>query len=143
MGNSKKALNFDLRTQNLKRFYPGSNYLNAYDEIKHFLCSEGFTHRQWSGYASERAMSNYEITMLTKKLLCTFPWLSKCVSRFDVTDIGRQYDLTYLFKDCPDVCKEQMYKKQESQFKSMTESEQHETPEYECDYYDELEPDFE
>ena len=28
----------------------------------------------------------------------TFPWLSKCVTKFDVTDIGEQHDLMYIFQ---------------------------------------------
>lgn len=28
----------------------------------------------------------------------TFPWLRKCVKKFDVTDIGEQHDLIYIFQ---------------------------------------------
>lgn len=28
----------------------------------------------------------------------TFPWLRKCVKKFDVTDVGEQHDLMYIFQ---------------------------------------------
>ena len=28
-----------------------------------------------------------------------FPWLKKCVNHFDVTDIGRQHDLTHIIRN--------------------------------------------
>lgn len=92
----KKAINFDLDTKALKKYYPGKNYRHAYTDIKKFMESEGFLHRQWSGYNSKEKLSMQDIQMITKKLSKTFPWLKKCVNRFDVTDIGEQHDLTHL-----------------------------------------------
>lgn len=98
-----KALNFDLDTKALERYYPSSSYRQAYRDIRHFLQSNGFEHRQWSGYRSEQAMSDAEITLLITRLNTRFPWLSKCVNRFDVTNIGKNYDLSPLFTDISDV----------------------------------------
>ena len=47
-----KALNFDLDTENLKRYYPSSDYHKAYFDIKQFMIQNGFEHRQGSGYVS-------------------------------------------------------------------------------------------
>lgn len=93
-----KALNFDLDTNSLKRYYPNSNYRQAYRDIKKFLIQNGFEHRQWSGYKSIEPLSDYYIIHLTSKIKKTFPWLSKCVNRFDVTDIGKQYDMAKIIK---------------------------------------------
>lgn len=91
-----KAINFDLDTKALKVYYPGKSYRQAYKDIKKFMLNNGFSHRQWSGYTSNEKMSDSDIQRLAKKLAKTFPWLKKCVNRFDVTDIGEQHDLTYL-----------------------------------------------
>lgn len=93
---TRKALNFDLNTADLKKYYPGKSYRNAYKDIKKFLCNHGFVHRQWSGYLSVENMSDYEIKKTIHIMTKSFPWLKKCVSRFDVTDIGKQHDLTNL-----------------------------------------------
>lgn len=93
---TKKALNFDLDTADLKKYYPHKNYRSAYKDIKNYLCSHGFTHRQWSGYVSVDKMSDYEIKKTVQTMTKAFPWLKKCVNRFDVTDIGEQHDLTHL-----------------------------------------------
>lgn len=89
---NKKAIYFDLRTKDLKKYYPSKHYRKAYRDIKHFLLKNGFIHRQWSGYVSKQPMYDTDIDELTIKLSITFPWLKQCVRRFDVTNIGRSYD---------------------------------------------------
>lgn len=98
-----KALNFDLNTNALKRHYPSPHYRQAYRDISRFLQANGVEHRQWSGYRSMQAMSDAEITLLVTRLNARFPWLSKCINRFDVTNIGRNYDLSALFTDASRV----------------------------------------
>lgn len=92
-----KALNLDLDTNALKQHYPTTHFRQAYRDIHRFLEANGFEHRQWSGYRSVRAMSDAEITLTITRLNEQFPWLSQCVNRFDVTNIGRNYDLSALF----------------------------------------------
>lgn len=96
MNNTRKAINFDLSTKRLKEYYPGKSYRKAYKDIKSFLCNNGFTHRQWSGYVSDSKMSDYQVQKLTQRLVKEYSWLKKCVNKFDVTDIGEQHDLTHL-----------------------------------------------
>lgn len=98
----KKAFNFDLDTQMLKEIYPGKNYRDGYRDICKFLEINGFEHRQWSGYVSKTAMSNLQINKLVERLINAFPWLKECVNRFDVTDIGEQHDLMYIFEKQPE-----------------------------------------
>lgn len=92
----KRAINFDLDTKKLKKFYSNNllGYRKAYKDIKKFMESNGFEHRQWSGYISKENLSNYELAFIVAKLSNEFPWLKKCVNKFDVTNIAAQYDLT-------------------------------------------------
>ena len=93
-----KALNFDFMVSSLRDYYPGRDYRKAYLEIKQFLEQNGFEHRQWSGYISEKPLYPRNITALIVKMKSALPWLSECVRRFDVTNIGKQYDLTGIIK---------------------------------------------
>lgn len=93
----RKALNFDLDTKALKQYYPNKNYRQAYKDVKRFLLNNGFEHRQWSGYTSIKPMTDGTIRAKMLKLKKALPWISKCVNRFDVTDIGEQHDLTFVF----------------------------------------------
>lgn len=90
---SKKAFNFDLSIKNLKEFYPHKDCKQAYRDIKKFFKANGFKHRQWSGYTSEKPLSVSEVLIFAEKLWAEFPWLEKCATRFDVTNIGRTYDM--------------------------------------------------
>lgn len=97
-GKRRKAINFDLDTKMLKEVYCTTNkpleYLKAYKEIESFMKGNGFSHRQWSGYISDVTMSKAQVERFVEKLSKVFPWLSQCIKRFDVTDIGKQYDMT-------------------------------------------------
>ena len=90
-------INFDLDTKALKQYYCKTNspfeYLKAYKEIKSFLEDNGFSHRQWSGYISEEKLSNWKVNRIVYGMSKKFTWLSKCVRKFDVTDVGENYDL--------------------------------------------------
>lgn len=89
----RKAINFDLSTKALKKYYPSKHYRGAYRDIRRFMLNNGFKHRQWSGYVSTQSITNYEISKIIAEMNNDFPWLKKCVNRFDVTDIGKQYDM--------------------------------------------------
>lgn len=96
-GKMRKAINFDLDTKKLKEVYCTTNnpleYLKAYKEIKTFMKENGFSHRQLSGYSSDKPMSKTQVERFVEKLTDEFPWFAQCVSRFDVTNIGKQYDM--------------------------------------------------
>lgn len=94
MSLSRKAIHFDLSTNELKKYF--ANTAEAYNQIKKFMLENGFEHRQYSGYTSKEVMDDFGIELLTKRLSRNFSWLSACVQHFDVTDIGEQYDLTHL-----------------------------------------------
>ena len=94
-----KAINFDLITKELAKYYPNKNPRQAYRDIKAFLVRHGFEHRQWSGYRSVQRMSNVELMDIVKALNERFPWLKQCVGKFDATNISKGYDLIKVFED--------------------------------------------
>lgn len=89
--NSKRAINFDLSTVELKKLF-GST-AEAYNQIKTFMLANGFEHRQYSGYVSKESLSDNKVFSLIKKLSQTLPWLSRCVKEFDVTNITAQFSM--------------------------------------------------
>ena len=98
-----KALNFDLDTHQLKAHYPGANYRQAYDDLRRFFKRHQFSHRQGSGYTSDTKLSTADIYDLMDELARKFPWSGACVNKIDVTNIGRQHDLTELLNLTDDI----------------------------------------
>ncbi|MFQ6791644.1 MAG: hypothetical protein ACLRT4_02545 [Thomasclavelia sp.] len=60
-GKSRKAINFDLNDNLLKRNYPSKSYRNAWRDIKGYLVKNGFNHRQYSGYVSQDCIEMSEV----------------------------------------------------------------------------------
>jgi virulence-associated protein VapD len=96
-----RAINFDLNTRLLKKYYPSQSiwgYKNAYKDIKNFLQENGFKHRQWSGYISNEPLTDYQIADVISRLSLRFSWLSKCVNQFDVTNISGMHSMIDIIK---------------------------------------------
>ena len=89
-----KAINFDLDTNKLKKYYP--RYQQAYSDLLGFFKANGFLHRQGSGYVSKEKMTSADIIDLIDAFQKKFVWSGTCVKKIDVTNVGAQYDLTYL-----------------------------------------------
>jgi len=89
----RKAINFDLDTNKLKKYYPGQNYIDAYKDLKKFFEYYDFEHRQYSGYVSKVSMKESDIDSIILNLGKQFAWLKLCVNKFDVTNVGKQYDM--------------------------------------------------
>lgn len=92
----RKAINFDLDTKVMKEqgLYP-----KGYKLLKNSFKELGFTHRQGSGYTSIDKITNDQVYTLIENIVSENPWLADCVKKIDVTDIGRQHDLTDMVKD--------------------------------------------
>ncbi len=88
-----RAINFDLNIDALKEYFSESNPKGAYREIKRFMESNGFEHRQWSGYCSKEPISNFDIIYLFDSMYEKMPWLDFCAERMDVTTIDSVYDI--------------------------------------------------
>ena len=93
-----KALNFDLDTHQLKEYYPGADYRQAYDDLRRFFRRHRFSHRQGSGYISDDKLATADIYDLMDELSHELSWIGICVNKIDVTNVGRQHDLTELLK---------------------------------------------
>ena len=102
-----KALNFDMDTHQLKAHYPGANYRQAYDDLRRFFKRHGFSHRQGSGYLSYQRLGTADIFDLMDELSRQFPWAADCVRRIDVTNVGRQHDLTELLRPAEEFAMEE------------------------------------
>lgn len=95
-----KAINFDLDTNAMKRL---GMYPSGYGTLKKTLKKHGFEHRQGSGYVSQKKLDSIMIARIIEQITAEHPWLIECVKKIDVTDIGRQHDLTTLVKAFADT----------------------------------------
>ena len=100
---SLKALYFDLHTHDLSKHYSKNNPNRGYAEIKEFLLQRNFTHEQYSGYHSNFKTTDMRIFRLIKLMKNEMPWLSKCVNKFAVMDVGENYNLMKLMDNDPAV----------------------------------------
>ena len=96
-----KAINFDLDTNKLKKYYP--RYQQAYSDLLRFFKANGFLHRQGSGYVSKEKMTSADIVDLIGAFQKKFAWSGTCVKKIDVTNVGAQYDLTALLTPDEDM----------------------------------------
>lgn len=94
-----KAIYFDLRIEDLKKFYSKNAPKGAYRRIKTFMLSNGFDHAQYSGYHSRKKMTDLEVIDVIEKMRDALPWLGKCANHFEVTNIGANSDLMHVFED--------------------------------------------
>lgn len=70
-----RAINFDLKLNLLRKYYPKKNILNAYRDIKSFMIKNGFSHRQWSGYRSNEKLTDRQIRSLMLKMRDEISWI--------------------------------------------------------------------
>lgn len=96
------AINFDLKIQQLRQYYSETNPEGAYSKISRYMEKNGFFHRQWSGYISDKTMSKSELIDFTMKLHKEFPWLIKCEGSMDATVITSIFDLKQMILDTMD-----------------------------------------
>jgi len=95
-----KAINFDLHTDKMKE---KGVYPEGYKTLGNAFAKYGFEHRQGSGYVSKHKLTTYQVYKITKEITKEIDWLKDCVNKMDVTDIGKQYDLTSLIKETAEV----------------------------------------
>lgn len=55
------------------------------------------------GYISDDKLATADIYDLMDELSRQFPWIGICVNKIDVTNVGRQHDLTELLKPAEDI----------------------------------------
>ncbi|MGN0797202.1 MAG: hypothetical protein ACI4M5_03265 [Christensenellales bacterium] len=91
-----KAINFDLDTRKMRQY---GKYPIGYTEVKRSMLQLGFIHRQWSGYVSKDKLRAVDVYNVVRKIVKSHPWLSVCANKFDVTDIGKQFDLMSIVRN--------------------------------------------
>ena len=94
----RKAVNFDLDTDLLIKYHPSHTDKSAYGQIRNYMEQNGFVHRQYSGYHSEKRMTDTEVTYILQGLFNKYPWLDKCAKVVDITNIGRNITFWILEK---------------------------------------------
>lgn len=96
----KKGINFDLDTEALKKYYPKSDWHNAYYDIRSFFEKNGFEHIQGSGYHSVEPMSEAKAMTVIYKMTKEFSsWLNYCVNICTISDVPELYDISHVFKE--------------------------------------------
>lgn len=93
----KKAINFDLSEDLLQLHYPKS-IKYAWREVGKYLKDNGFKHRQYSGYVSKQEIEDSQLMAIISNMWKQLPWLEYCAEKFDVTNIGKTYDLLAIRK---------------------------------------------
>ena len=93
------AINIDLTIEQLRQFYSKERPKGAYGKISSFMKKNGFSHRQWSGYISDKTMTKSELIDFTMKLHQIFPWLINCEGSMDATVITSIFDLKQMILD--------------------------------------------
>ena len=69
---SRKQITFDLCQEALKKYYPHS-LTQAYYDIRRFMESHGFEHRQSSAYVSLDKMTTLDVVSLAEQLAMALP----------------------------------------------------------------------
>lgn len=89
-----RAVNFDLDTKKMKESLGSAT--KGYGILRKSFKEFGFSHRQGSGYRSDRPMTITDIDKFIEKFSKANPWLCECVKTFDVTSSGK---MDYSFAD--------------------------------------------
>ncbi|MDR3305685.1 MAG: hypothetical protein LBS85_06675 [Clostridiales Family XIII bacterium] len=92
-------INFDLDTDELRRIFGEPNRSTAYNTLKQYFIKNEFEHRQGSCYISKNPLSAAEVYALLFHLLQKASWLRTSVNKLDVTNVGKDHDYLYIFKN--------------------------------------------
>lgn len=104
------AINFDLKIAKLEEFYSKSNPKKAYKDIARYMYSHGFSHRQWSGYISDKTMTRAELVDFSEDIHKALPWLIKCEENLDATVVMGIFDIKQMILDGMDDIDEDIEK---------------------------------
>lgn len=96
-----KALYFDMRIKELAKYYSESNPKGGYARVKRFMNENKFEHEQYSGYHSEELLTDMQVLNLVFKMQKELPWVGKCMRKFEVSNIGDNYNLMQVFEEEP------------------------------------------
>jgi virulence-associated protein VapD len=92
-----KVFNFDLEQSKLDEFYKKHN-TKAYYELEKFFIKNNFTHRQGSGYLSNKKLTNVEVQNFSDDLFVKLYWLVAVAKRVDITNVGDNFNILAITK---------------------------------------------
>lgn len=93
MAGQYRSVNFDLDTKEMKKTLGSST--KGYGMLRKSFKEFGFSHRQGSGYRSDKPMTRTDTINFVDDFGKANPWLADCVKTFDITNSGRaDYDFT-------------------------------------------------
>ena len=87
---------FDLDMNKLQKVYSlqtGKNYTNAYYDIRKFMTSKGYEHRQGSVYHSIVEKTRLNVVRDIHEFQENNKWFSECVNKIDYASLEQQHDL--------------------------------------------------
>ena len=87
------AISFDLKQEDLSKHYPSDSYKNAYNDIKNFLATRGFSRQQGSVYFGDETVNAVKTVMAVNQMSQSFPWLKQCVTDIRMLRIEENNDL--------------------------------------------------
>jgi virulence-associated protein VapD len=94
-----KAINFDLDTAQLRNLFGEKGRRKAYAQIQSFLITNGFVHKQWSGYSSISPMAYGDVYNVVFEMVENCPWMPICVNQFDATNVMAESDMKEAIKN--------------------------------------------
>lgn len=87
------AIAFDLDTETLQELYPSPSWNNAYADIRRFLETNGFDHKQGSVYFGDETIDAVTCVLVAQKLAGEFDWFSASVQDIRMLRIEDNNDL--------------------------------------------------
>ncbi len=97
----RRAIYFDLDTNEMKKYFNSISL--GYACLKRSFQKQGFTHRQGSGYISQKPILSANTYDIIEKVTKENPWLCDCVNKIDVTVISKQFEMTGFVKGLKNV----------------------------------------
>lgn len=93
----RRAVYFDLDTNEMKKHL--SSVPLGYACIKRSFQKQGFSHRQGSGYISNKALVSAEVLDAIENVVKENTWLCDCVKTIDTMEVSKMFELTGVVKD--------------------------------------------
>lgn len=87
------AINFDLSIRKLQQYFSQEHPKSAYGVIAKYMREYDFEHRQYSGYISNKPITQAELIDIVWEIHQKLPWLYECENRMDATVITRVFDM--------------------------------------------------
>ena len=100
---TRKQITFDLDTKKLRENYNKGDWHHAYDDIKKFMLSNGFSWRQGSTYISNQPLEYRQVSKKIDRLIKQEEWIYESMRDCTMASIGKSFSLNSKFKNAIDV----------------------------------------